>query len=270
LETIISSRKQFITYISQLFKRREDSFLTLLDSKGSAVEIEKASVNSLCSEREITVVFSEASPMKKQKLDLGTEKTLSKADKLVRLFKNVQDGKVKLEDDVVEIKPDLPFIDIPGALGQADLLHVIDFDQSFCLNESENDWKNAFLEGDAYLESDVDEELLLNIRFTELVNLHSIFLSTPTTKETYAPKTIRFYSNELNIDFDRAQSLKPTESIQLSYSHYQNKKLIILDPFKWQNTTSITMYIVDTLDSENTSILSKITILGKPSKRPKF
>jgi len=268
---MIVSRKQFIASMSQLFKRREDSFLTLINSKGGSFDIEKSNLNYLCSEKEITVVFSEASPTKKQKLDTGIETSFTKADKLVRLFKNVQDGKVKLEDEVVEVKPDLPFIDIPGALGQADLKNVIHFEQTYCLNESpENDWQNAFTDNDAYLESDVDEELLLNVRFTETVNLHSILLRAPITKESHAPKTIRFFANEMNIDFDRAESLKPTQTCTLNFSHYQEKKLIILDLFKWQNVHSITICVVDTLGDEDTSIILGITILGKPSKRPKF
>jgi hypothetical protein len=258
-------------YFSQLFQRKEDTFLALLNDSGKPVDLRKTDWIDKMSDKQFTVVFSEASPMKKPRIDENKE--LSKTDKLVRLFKNVKDMNtdLRLEEDVVQVKPDLPLVKKhKNVIGQADLRNVIDFDQTFCLNESsDHPWQNIFQKGkDVYLESDVDEQILLNIRFAEPVNLHSfVFKGGPECRVDCFPAKLHLFFNEFSIDFDKAEGAAPRQSFTFTSDNYKDKKLVILDPFKWQNVSAIAFYVVSNLGGEDTSIIHSIKFFGKPSKR---
>ena len=56
-----------------------------------------------------------------------------------------------------------------------DLSDVIDKSQLHCLNEERaHPVANLLTASDTYLESDTDEQLIIEIRFTQAVKLHSI------------------------------------------------------------------------------------------------
>jgi len=167
------------------------------------------------------------------------------------MFKYAQEGKINLdEEEIVEIKPDLEVVaDKPGVFGQVILRNVIDFSQSFCLNESTaHTWENLFqAHSTNYLESDCDEQLLLNIKFSEFVDLHSFSLKVSDMFHSHSPKTIKLFRNENSFDFDNAESSTPVHSFILTSQHYIAEKLVTLDPFKWQNISSITIFVADNL-----------------------
>jgi hypothetical protein len=261
-------------YISSLFQRREDSFLVLLNDNGIPLDLRKTEWIE-CPDPQLTVVFSEASPSKKPRIEVleqSSKSSHTKQEKLVRLFKNVKD--IKTEPDGVEVvKPDLPLEKKYGAFGQVDLRNSINFDQTYCLNESgDQPWSNIFQKGKTYLESDIDEQLLLNIRFAEPVNLHSFLIKglTGCVKEGYSPGKINLYFNDFNIDFDSAENLAPKQTITLTKAQYMEKKIILFDSTKWQNTTTITFFVVSNVGGESTTIISSLKFFGKPAMRKNF
>ena len=85
-------------------------------------------------------------------------------------------------------------------MAQRDLLELIEFSSLECLNQQpahgiENALKQGYREDDGlYLESDTDEQLLVNIRFNQSVKLSSIILKGPD--DGHAPKRIKLFTNQ--------------------------------------------------------------------------
>ncbi len=62
-----------------------------------------------------------------------------------------------------------------------------------------------------FVESDADEQLLINIQFTGTVKLISIIIWAPD--DEYSPKEILLFKNKSNLDFDNINDLKPIFTI---------------------------------------------------------
>ena len=62
-----------------------------------------------------------------------------------------------------------------------DLVSLIDKNQSECLNQSDDHtWEHVLTPAaTSYLESDVDEQLLLHVTFRQAVKLHSLIIQGP-------------------------------------------------------------------------------------------
>ncbi|CAI7798668.1 unnamed protein product [Closterium sp. NIES-54] len=77
-----------------------------------------------------------------------------------------------------------------AARGQADLLDCIDWPSVECLNAKpgksvDNAIKQGYREDDGlFLESDVDEQLLVYVPFNQVVKLHSIVIKGPEEEGT--------------------------------------------------------------------------------------
>ncbi|RYP55784.1 hypothetical protein DL771_012375 [Monosporascus sp. 5C6A] len=64
------------------------------------------------------------------------------------------------------------------------------------------------------LVSDADEQIIVNVPFTGQVKLHSILLrSSPSPS---APRTLRLFVNREDVDFDTAEELQPTQTLELA------------------------------------------------------
>lgn len=86
-----------------------------------------------------------------------------------------------------------------------DLLEVIELKSIECLNEQSshnaaNAIKQGYREDDGlYLESDADEQLLINIPFNQAVKLSSITIKGP--EDGSAPKIVKLYVNRPSLGF---------------------------------------------------------------------
>ncbi|KAK4455528.1 PITH domain-containing protein [Podospora aff. communis PSN243] len=111
--------------------------------------------------------------------------------------------------------------DITPAL-QFSLYQYIDFDQVTALNEATEGSGRAIVKKtwaerltvEPELESDADEELLMNIPFTGQVKLHSILLRTSDSES--APRTLKVIINREDIDFSTAADAEGTQTFELS------------------------------------------------------
>ncbi|KAH6645784.1 DUF1000 domain protein [Truncatella angustata] len=111
--------------------------------------------------------------------------------------------------------------DITPAL-QHSLYQHIDFDAVITMNEAspgsgkaiiKKTWAER-LQIEPELESDADEQIILNIPFTGQVKLHSILLrSSPSDS---APRTLKVFINRSDMDFETASELDPTQQFELS------------------------------------------------------
>ncbi|CAP70843.1 uncharacterized protein PODANS_3_9010 [Podospora anserina S mat+] len=111
--------------------------------------------------------------------------------------------------------------DITPAL-QFSLYQHIDFDGVATLNEAtygsgkevlKKTWAER-LRVEPEVESDGDEQLLVNVPFTGQVKLHSILLRTSDSDS--APKTMKVIINRDDVDFDVAESATATQEFELA------------------------------------------------------
>ncbi|KAG9099622.1 hypothetical protein FS749_000810, partial [Ceratobasidium sp. UAMH 11750] len=99
------------------------------------------------------------------------------------------------------------------------LLEYLDSTQLNCLNESDthniisilgNKTRNT---GKSYLESDSDEQLLINLYLNQSVRIRSIVIHTVDV--TYAPKTIKLAINRPALGFEDVESAAEPEMAQI-------------------------------------------------------
>ncbi|KEZ43079.1 hypothetical protein SAPIO_CDS5164 [Scedosporium apiospermum] len=111
--------------------------------------------------------------------------------------------------------------DITPAL-QFSLYQHINFDEIVTFNEArfgmgrdvvKKTWAER-LNNEPELESDADEQLIMNVPFTGQVKLHSISLRTSNSPS--APKTLKVFVNRDKLDFSTAEEAEATQTFELS------------------------------------------------------
>ncbi|KAJ2780937.1 hypothetical protein H4R18_003184 [Coemansia javaensis] len=147
-----------------------------------------------------------------------------------------------------------------GVAGHSDLTRLVHRTQSECLNQSDDHpLDNVFAEGDAVLESDVDEQLVLHIAFNQPIKLHSIMLRAPLDR---APKTIRIFANRTDIGFDDAESAVPTQEIEMTPAAYEQGGVVGLRYVRFQNVTSLSLFVADNLGGGDVTAISQLAFIG--------
>ncbi|KAJ3173291.1 hypothetical protein HK101_011078 [Irineochytrium annulatum] len=151
-----------------------------------------------------------------------------------------------------------------------------------CLNQSEKHTVHSIFSKDgSYLESDVDEQIIIVIPFNQVVKLHSFSIEAPLDK---APKTIRTYVNRaVTLSFDDVDSVTETEKIELTEESYKEGTIIPLRFVKYQSVHSITIFVEvsvldpmlvltcakDNLTGADTSAITRLTLYGSPVEATK-
>lgn len=130
--------------------------------------------------------------------------------------------------------------------------------------KDEHNVKNIFKEDESYLESDVDEQLIISVPFNqrrlfisyasfiwiEIINprflvvvktlavkLHSLKFKVPNVAN--APKTVKIYANRQVLGFDDADSVKETQVLELTPENFEENGVVNLRFVKYQNITHI-------------------------------
>ncbi|KAI9197320.1 PITH domain-containing protein [Polychytrium aggregatum] len=153
--------------------------------------------------------------------------------------------------------------------GHIDLSDFISKNQVECLNENDKHTVRNILEkNDAYLESDVDEQLIISIPFNQAVKLHSIKIVAD--KET-APRTIKTFVNQATtLSFDDAESRPEVETIELAERDYEATSIVGLRFVKYQNVHSFTLFVADNLSGSETTRIKQIILYGTPVETTKI
>jgi hypothetical protein len=134
-------------------------------------------------------------------------------------------------------------------------------------SESKKDW----------IESDVDEQLMLYMPFTSTLKVHTIQLtSIPSASEDddetpMRPKTIHLYSNrQHNLGFDEAEDIPPTQTLELDASSWDEKTgtaKLELRYVKFQNIHSLVLFIsAGDGDGEKTRV-DRVRIIGDTGEK---
>ncbi|ORE11670.1 DUF1000-domain-containing protein [Rhizopus microsporus var. microsporus] len=150
-----------------------------------------------------------------------------------------------------------------GVPGHGDLTSFITMNQLDALNQqTENNVKNIFKDDSSYLESDVDEQLIISVPFNQPVKIHSLKFKAHNVAQ--APKTIRLYANRQALGFDDTDSVKETQVIELAPKDFEQDAIVNLRFVKFQNITHITLFVVDNQEDEETTQLEQLIFIGTP------
>ncbi|RPD65807.1 DUF1000-domain-containing protein [Lentinus tigrinus ALCF2SS1-7] len=152
---------------------------------------------------------------------------------------------------------------------EVSLLEHLDTPQVTCLNESPSHTLKSIVEGrkkntgDAYVLSEVDAELLLNISFNQTVKIRSISIQAKNVEQ--APKTIRLYTNKPSLAFSDVEGGGGClQEIELSKEDVAQGKKIPLRFVRFQSVTSLHIFVESNQDGEDETRIDAIDIFGYP------
>ncbi|KAJ5079315.1 thioredoxin like 1 [Anaeramoeba ignava] len=148
-----------------------------------------------------------------------------------------------------------------------DLFDLINMQEAECLNVRNSEQAIARVikqfNNSESIESDVDEQILLFIPFTQKVKLYSIHVFGPD--DGTSPKDIKLFVNRRDIGFSDVNDLRPIQQLTLSDDDVVNGEEIKLRYVLFQNVDSLVIFIQNNqADSPNT-IVHRISLFGMPA-----
>jgi len=163
---------------------------------------------------------------------------------------------------------------VPQTESLEDLYGYIDTKGTHCLNEvTQHNCRDLFKKDDSfYLESDSDEQLLLTISFRGDMKIQSLLLRAP--KDGRAPKTIKMYINQSNMDFSNTTSTSVTQLFHLSEKDYtveeNGKHIQVALPLqfvKFQKVGKLTLFVEDNIGGKSSTVITHLTIFGRTLRK---
>ncbi|KAJ9645379.1 Thioredoxin-like protein 1 [Coniosporium apollinis] len=133
--------------------------------------------------------------------------------------------------------------------------------------------------GADWVESDTDEQLMLFIPFQSTLKIHSIHLTSlpPAVSEDgdedeipMRPKTVQLYINRAhNLGFEEADDIPATQSITIKPDDWsqQGTAKLELRFVKFQNVTSLVLFVVDGEGSGEKVRLDRIRLIGETGEK---
>jgi len=158
-----------------------------------------------------------------------------------------------------------------GKDGDVSLLEYLDSPQVYCLNESTDHSIRPIFQtkskntSDAYLLSDVDEQLLLNITFNQTVRIRSIVLQSSSAAQ--APKHIKLFINKPSLGFEDVEDVSEPEATQvldLTKEIVTEGKPIPLRYVRFQGVNSLHIFVASNQGGEDETRIDAIDIFGLP------
>lgn len=148
-----------------------------------------------------------------------------------------------------------------GVPGQANISSEVALNQLSCLNEQQDHGIRSIFGPNAkgFLESDVDEQLMISVQFNQAVKIHSIKLTAPVDQ---GPKTVKIYANLLALGFDEAEGVQETQTLTLTEKDVAADAIIPLRFVKFQNVSSLIIFVVDNLGGTETTRINKLDFIG--------
>jgi hypothetical protein len=129
-----------------------------------------------------------------------------------------------------------------------------------------------------WVESDTDAQLMLFIPFNATLKVHTVQLTSlpPASEEDddeapKRPKTIRFYTNRAhNLGFEEAEDIPPTQVVTLAPSDWDAETgtaKIELRFVKFQNVSSVVVFVVDGEDDGEKTRIDRIKFVGETGEK---
>jgi hypothetical protein len=130
-----------------------------------------------------------------------------------------------------------------------------------------------------WIESDTDAQLMLFIPFQSSVKVHSVHITSfsPRTEDDdddeipARPRRIELYTNRShNLGFEEAEDTPETQSIEIKPSDWDPKTrtAVIETRFvKFQNVSSLVIFVVDAEDEAEKTRIDRIRIIGQSGEK---
>ncbi|KAK7054507.1 hypothetical protein VNI00_003705 [Paramarasmius palmivorus] len=156
------------------------------------------------------------------------------------------------------------------------LLEFLDLQQLNCLNESPDHPLKPVVESkslnnspEKFLQSDADEQLLLNIAFNQTVRVKSIIIKSEDVSK--APKLIKLAVNKPSLGFeDVADANEPAVAQILELSEEDVKgKPIQLRFVRFQSVNSLHIFVASNQGDEEETVINAIDVIGVPVETTK-
>lgn len=143
--------------------------------------------------------------------------------------------------------------------GLMDLSTFIMKNMCECLNESDDHTLQHCLEGNGFLSSDCDEQLIISITFNQAVKIHSIIMRSPKD----GPKTVKIFINQpVTFGFDQVPG-QAHQEIEFTPKDLEGN-MVNLRFVKFQNVQNIILFIADNQTGSETTIIQDLKFIGAP------
>lgn len=158
-----------------------------------------------------------------------------------------------------------------SSAGDVSLLEFLETNQLNCLNEVPEHGIKTILSNKgkttakSYLQSDTDEQLLLNIYFNQTVRVRSIALTTSTPSN--APKNIKLFINKPSLGFEDvedAEEPQASQVLELSEDVVKDGNRIPLRFVRFQNVNSLHIFVASNQGDEEETRIDTLDIFGVP------
>eukprot|EP00927_Polykrikos_kofoidii_P077253 TRINITY_DN74210_c0_g1_i1.p1 TRINITY_DN74210_c0_g1~~TRINITY_DN74210_c0_g1_i1.p1 ORF type:complete len:832 (-),score=104.80 TRINITY_DN74210_c0_g1_i1:268-2718(-) len=137
-----------------------------------------------------------------------------------------------------------------AALGQS-LSAFLSMRGSYCLNEATNHpLINCLTDDEKELRSDADPQLLINLQFTEPMNLMQLRLAACGEE---APTTVKLFANRQNVAFSDVESLPVTQEVALNLES-ETEVVLDLSAVKFRNVHNVVIFIEDNGGADETAV----------------
>ncbi|KAJ1309797.1 hypothetical protein OPQ81_006562 [Rhizoctonia solani] len=168
--------------------------------------------------------------------------------------------------------------DESAASKDVSLLEYLDSTQLNCLNESDTHNIKSILgnktlnTGKSYLESDSDEQLLINLYFNQSVRIRSIIIYTADAP--HAPKAIKLAINRPALGFEDVESATEPDMAQvikeLSPDDIANSRRIPLRYVRFQSVRSLHIFVASNQGNKDETRINGIDVFGQPVETTKM
>lgn len=136
-------------------------------------------------------------------------------------------------------------------------------------------------EGNDWVESDTDEQLMLYIPFMSTMKVHSLYITSLPPKEAgegkeedeipMRPKELKFYSNRPNVlGFDETEDVPATQVVVLNQNDWDEKSgtaKVELRFVKFQNVKSLVIFVVNGDGEGEKTRIDRIRIVGESGEK---
>jgi len=152
---------------------------------------------------------------------------------------------------------------------ETSLLEHLDLLQLTCLNEEEEHNLKSIVGSrtkntstGSYLQSDADEQLLLNVTFNQTVRIRSISIQASNVAQ--APRKIKLLINRPSLGFDDVDDGEVAQEFELTEDQVREGKKIPLRYVRFQAVNTLHIFVESNQGGEDQTRIDAVDFFGFP------